>query len=173
MFFIKIIFKTGTSKKEEVQNLGVIVQENLSIVSLIDDITTVSKQVIIDEFGLLLENYNINQIISEIISFQEHYYLKIYDLITDYLFKLSYAQITSITLEDFLSARFLPDYHVIEYLSKEAQLDRYSVSKVLVALSNLLRDCQAYDVRQINAISLRIHKAIMNENRTVFVITEF
>jgi hypothetical protein len=124
-------------------------------------------------FTTFSESYYYNIAIQDTLEFLDNLYLNLKLIAVDYLFKLSYSQITSIALEDFLSARFLPDYHVIEYLAKEAQLDRYSVSKVLVALSNLLRDCQNYDVRQINAISLRIHKAIMNEDKTVFVITEY
>jgi hypothetical protein len=195
MFVISILFKSGTSQAQAIQELGLIASDYISLTShtyniknalkqekienfedLINDtfnIKTVLKHEYIESLEVLTEYLSIRQIILEYINFKDDYSLKIYDLIIDYLFKLSYSQIISIALEDFLVARFLPDYHVIEYLAKESQLDRYSVSKVLVALSNLLRDCQNYDVRQVNAISLRIHKAIMNNNKTVFVITEF
>jgi hypothetical protein len=173
MFVISILFKSGTSQVQGIQELGQIASDDLSLISSIYNLKTVSKQEIIESLEVSIESLFIRQIISEYINFEDDYSLKIYNLIIDYLFKLSYSQITSISLEDFLSARFLPDYHVIEYLAKESQLDRYSISKVLVALSNLLRDCQEYDVRQINAISLRIHKAIMNDKKTVFVITEY
>jgi hypothetical protein len=173
MFFIPILLKTGHSKVKEQQNLGVIVSDVLTIASNVNSVKTVIRQNYEDSLEIFTENYYAKTIISKSFDFVEDYKIKLYNLIVDYLFKLSYSQITSIALENFLSARFLPDYHVIEYLAKESQLDRYSISKVLVALSNLLRDCQEYDVRQINAISLRIHKAIMNENKTVFVITEF
>jgi hypothetical protein len=173
MFFIPILFKSGASQFQIVQDLGIITSDNFSLSSDLSNIETVYKQDIIDNFNFSFENLEIIQIISEGLSFLDDYSLNLHEFIIDYLFKLSYSQITSIALEDFLSARFLPDYHTIEYLANESQLDRYSVSKVLVALSNLLRDCQEYDVRQINAISLRIHKAIMNNNKTVFVITEY
>jgi hypothetical protein len=173
MFIIQIFLKSGISQTSLKQDLGTIAFEDISIASDIYRIETVFKQEKIESLEVFLEDLIIREVISEEISFIEDYLFKFYNLVVDYLFKLSYSNITSIALEDFLSARFLPDYHVIEYLAKEAQLDRYSVSKVLVALSNLLRDCQSYDVRQLNAISLRIHKAIMNNNKTVFVITEF
>lgn len=173
MFLITILFKSGVSQFLSIQDLGIIAYDDFSLSSDLSNIETVSKQEIVESLDFTLESLEIKQIISEGLNFFDDYSLNFHELIIEYLFKLSYSQITSIALEDFLSARFLPDYHTIEYLAKEAQLDRYSVSKVLVALSNLLRDCQDHDVRQINAISLRIHKAIMNNNKTVFVITEF
>jgi hypothetical protein len=173
MFLIPVFFKTSVSQFQSVQDLGIIAFDDFSLSSELSNIETVPKQEIIDILDFSSESLEIRQIISEDLNFLDDYFLNLHELIIDYLFKLSYSQITSITLEDFLSARFLPDYHVIEYLARETHLDRYSVSKVLVALSNLLRDCQTYDVRQINAISLRIHKATMNDNKTVFVITEY
>jgi hypothetical protein len=173
MFFITVVLKPQSILTARVTKLGLISSEALTLLDNVKELNTVSKYEIIDSIDQFLEGYNIKDIISESFYFKEDMILHFYNLVVDYLFKLSFAQITSISLEDFLSARFLPDYHVIEYLAREAQLDRYSVSKVLVALSNLLRDCQTYDVRQINAISLRIHKAIMNNTKTVFVITEF
>jgi len=173
MFIIPFFFKTGVIQSKTIQKINIISSDEITLTSDINKVNTVSKEELIENLDFDLESLHIKQIISERISFVEDYSLKLYNLVIDYFFKLSYSQITNITLEDFLSARFLPDYHVIEYLAKEAQLDRYSVSKVLVALSNLLRDCQEYDVRQVNAISLRIHKAIMNDNKTVFVITEY
>jgi hypothetical protein len=173
MFLIPVLFKSGVSQFSSIQDLGIIAFDDFSLSSDLSNIETIYKQDIIDSLDFFSENLEIRQIISDGLIFLDDYSLNLHELIIDYLFKLSYSQITSIALEDFLSARFLPDYHTIEYLAKEAQLDRYSVSKVLVALSNLLRDCQDHDVRQINAISLRIHKAIMNDNKTVFVITEF
>jgi len=173
MFIIPVIFRSGNQTIIGIQNLGTIVYDFLSIIDNIADIQSVSAIEKVDYFLHLSEDYYYKVFFQDDLEFSENLYLNLGLIVKDYLFKISYAQITSIALEDFLSARFLPDYHVIEYLAKEAQLDRYSVSKVLVALSNLLRDCQEYDVKQINAISLRIHKAIMNENKTVFVITEF
>jgi hypothetical protein len=195
MFIIPFFFKPLQQEETSKQIENILLYDNLQIEDIITNIQNVftirkQDQLLFTEGTLtnlqtvfttekienllyLIEEYRYIIPIQHELKFFDNLYLHLKLIITDYLFKLSYSQITSIELEDFLSARFLPDYHVIEYLAKEAQLDRYSVSKVLVALSNLLRDCKDYDVRQINAISLRIHKAIMNENKTVFVITEF
>jgi len=173
MFLIPIVLKSSFKPKENFQDLGVLFYDSLSLSEEITNFQNVSTIIVNEDFFNFLENSYYTISIIDYFQFSDNQYLFLDTVVIDYLFKLSYAQITSITLDDFLSARFLPDYHVIEYLAKDAQLDRYSVSKVLVALSNLLRECNNYDVRQINAISLRIHKATMNDNKTVFVITEY
>ena len=171
MFFIPVLLKPFG--QPSIRNLGILVSDNFSLSSEITNIEEVSIITgIEDHINFLEDNFYRLSIVYNF-QFLDNLYVFLQTVVVDYLFKLSYAQITSITLDDFLSARFLPDYHVIEYLAKDAQVDRYSVSKILVALSNLLRECKNYDVRQINAISLRIHKATMNDNKTVFVITEY
>ena len=173
MFFIPVLLKPFGQPSAFIRNLGILVSDHFSLLSEITDIKEVSIITGVEDHINFLEDSSYKILIIDSLRFLDNLYVSLQTVVVDYLFKLSYAQITSITLDDFLSARFLPDYHVIEYLAKDAQLDRYSVSKVLVSLSNLLRECKNYDVRQINAISLRIHKATMNDNKTVFVITEY
>jgi hypothetical protein len=173
MFFIPFFLKQSANFSTNSQDLGVLTSDTLSMSDEISNVYNISTITVEEDLNIFLENLSYKITIIDDFPFSDNLYLSFDVIAIDYLFKLSYSQITSITLEDFLSARFLPDYHTIEYLAKDAQVDRYSVSKILVSLSNLLRECKNYDVRQINAISLRIHKATMNNNKTVFVITEY
>jgi len=51
---------------------------------------------------------------------------------------------------------FVPDYAVVRYLANEAGVDGYTVSGVLVAFSNLLRQAKNKNVGTIYALSMRI-----------------
>jgi hypothetical protein len=69
---------------------------------------------------------------------------------------------------------FLPDWHSLRYLQKESILDRASVARVAVALSNLLRLAVENEIDEIHLVTLRIRKIFIEEvNKDIFVITDY
>jgi hypothetical protein len=69
---------------------------------------------------------------------------------------------------------FLPDWYTLRYLQKEAILDRASVARVMVALSNLFRLAIENEIDEIHSVTLRIRKVFIEEiNKDVFIITDY
>lgn len=69
---------------------------------------------------------------------------------------------------------FLPDWYTLRYIQKESILDRASVARVAIALSNLLRLAVENDIDEIHFVSLRIRKLYVEEvNKDLFVITDY
>jgi hypothetical protein len=69
---------------------------------------------------------------------------------------------------------FLPDWYTLRYLQKESILDRASVARVAVALSNLLRLAVENEINEIHYVTLRIRKFHVEElNKDIFVITDY
>ena len=69
---------------------------------------------------------------------------------------------------------FLPDYFTLRYLEKEAILDRASIARLAVALSNLFRLCIENEVDELHLASLRIRKLYYDKlNKYFFVITDY
>jgi hypothetical protein len=69
---------------------------------------------------------------------------------------------------------FLPDWYTLRYLQKESILDRASVARVAIALSNLLRLAVENEIDEIHYVTLRIRKIFIEEvNKDVFVITDY
>ena len=97
--------------------------------------------------------------------------------ITDCLggYKYSYAELLKL-YEDITKPveRFIPDYFTLRYLEKEAILDRASIARLAVALSNLLRLATENDVDDIHFMSLRIRKVYSESlQKYFFVITDY
>jgi len=86
-----------------------------------------------------------------------------------------YYDFLDVSEEDMMTKeRFLADYHVLRYLERESFLDRVSVGRVAVALSNLLRLCSGYDVDELHYMSLRIIRKFSEKlQKDIFVITEY
>jgi hypothetical protein len=69
---------------------------------------------------------------------------------------------------------FLPDWYSLRYLQKESILDRASVARVAVALSNLFRLAVENEIDEIHLVTLRIRKIFIEEvNKDIFVITDY
>lgn len=69
---------------------------------------------------------------------------------------------------------FLPDWYTLRYLQKESILDRASVARVAVSLSNLLRLAVENEIDEIHFVTLRIRKIFIEEvNKDIFVITDY
>jgi len=97
--------------------------------------------------------------------------------ITDCLggYKYSYAELLKL-YEDITkpAERFIPDYFTLRYLEKEAILDRASIARLAIALSNLLRLATENDVDDIHFMSLRIRKVYSEAlQKYFFVITDY
>jgi hypothetical protein len=86
-----------------------------------------------------------------------------------------YYDLLDVSIEDMMTKeRFLADYHVLRYLEKESLLDRVSVGRVAVALSNLLRLCSGYDIDELHYLSLRIIRKFSEKlQKDIFIITEY
>ena len=86
-----------------------------------------------------------------------------------------YYDLLDVSIEDMMTKeRFLADYHVLRYLERESLLDRVSVGRVAVALSNLLRLCSGYDIDELHYVSLRIIRKFSEKlQKDIFVITEY
>jgi len=86
-----------------------------------------------------------------------------------------YYDLLDVSIEDMMTKeRFLADYHVLRYLERESLLDRVSVGRVAVALSNLLRLCAGYDIDELHYMSLRIIRKFSEKlQKDIFVITEY
>jgi len=90
-------------------------------------------------------------------------------------YKYSYAELLKL-YEDITKPveRFIPDYFTLRYLEKEAILDRASIARLAVALSNLLRLATENDVDDIHFMSLRIRKVYSESlQKYFFVITDY
>jgi len=69
---------------------------------------------------------------------------------------------------------FLPDYFTLRYLERESILDRASIARLAVALSNLLKLCVDQKVDEIHFVTLRIRKIYSETLRKdFFVITDY
>jgi len=69
---------------------------------------------------------------------------------------------------------FLPDWYSLRYIQKESILDRASVARVAVALSNLFRLAVENEIDEIHFVTLRIRKIFIEEvNKDIFVITDY
>jgi hypothetical protein len=69
---------------------------------------------------------------------------------------------------------FLPDWYTLRYLQKESILDRASVARVAIALSNLLRLAVENEIDEIHFVTLRFRKIFIEEvNKDIFVITDY
>jgi hypothetical protein len=69
---------------------------------------------------------------------------------------------------------FLPDWYTLRYLQKESILDRASIARVAVALSNLFRLAVDNEIDEIHLVTLRIRKMFIEEiNKDVFIITDY
>ncbi|RUM27667.1 MAG: hypothetical protein DSY42_09735 [Aquifex sp.] len=66
------------------------------------------------------------------------------------------------------TGEFLPDYLTVKILAEQSGISRHEVSDVVVALSNLLRASDDYEIEEINLLSMRIKKA-----GNYWVITEY
>jgi len=90
-------------------------------------------------------------------------------------YKYSYAELLKL-YEDITkpAERFIPDYFALRYLEKEAILDRASIARLAIALSNLLRLATENDVDDIHFMSLRIRKVYSEAlQKYFFVITDY
>jgi hypothetical protein len=69
---------------------------------------------------------------------------------------------------------FLPDWYTLRFLQKESILDRASVARVAVSLSNLFRLAVENEIDEIHLVTLRIRKIFIEDvNKDVFVITDY
>jgi hypothetical protein len=86
-----------------------------------------------------------------------------------------YYDLLDVSIEDMITKeRFLADYHVLRYLERESLLDRVSVGRVAVALSNLLRLCAGYDIDELHYVSLRIIRKFSEKlQKDIYIITEY
>jgi hypothetical protein len=86
-----------------------------------------------------------------------------------------YYDLLDVSIEDMMTKeRFLADYHVLRYLEKESLLDRVSVGRVAIALSNLLRLCSGYDIDELHYMSLRIIRKFSEKlQKDIYIITEY
>jgi hypothetical protein len=86
-----------------------------------------------------------------------------------------YYDLLDVSIDDMMTKeRFLADYHVLRYLERESLLDRVSVGRVAVALSNLLRLCSGYDIDELHYVSLRIIRKFSEKlQKDIYIITEY
>jgi hypothetical protein len=86
-----------------------------------------------------------------------------------------YYDLLDVSIDDMMTKeRFLADYHVLRYLERESLLDRVSIGRVAVALSNLLRLCAGYDIDELHYVSLRIIRKFSEKlQKDIFIITEY
>lgn len=86
--------------------------------------------------------------------------------------KATYRELVSID-EEVLARKekFLADYHTVRWLARESGTNEYYVAKVAVALSNLLRLCEEYEVDEIYLVSMRIIR-VKSENKVFYVIVQ-
>jgi hypothetical protein len=69
---------------------------------------------------------------------------------------------------------FLPDWYTLRFLQKESILDRASIARVAVSLSNLFRLAVENEIDEIHLVSLRIRKMFIEEiNKDIFIITDY
>lgn len=86
--------------------------------------------------------------------------------------KKTYRELVSISEEALArKEKFLADYHTVRWLAKESGTNEYYVAKIAVALSNLLRLCEEYEVDEVYLVSMRIIR-VRSENKTFFVIVQ-
>lgn len=83
--------------------------------------------------------------------------------------KKKYRELISITEEDLMrKERFLTDWHVLRYLERDSGVLKIDIVKVLTSLRNLLKDCESYNVDEINLVAIRIVRV-----NNFFVITDY
>lgn len=83
--------------------------------------------------------------------------------------KKTYRELISITEEDLMrKERFLTDWHVLRYLERDSGVLKIDIVKVLTSLRNLLKDCESYNVDEINLVAIRIVRV-----DNFFVITDY
>jgi len=93
----------------------------------------------------------------------------------NFLKAYKYRALAEITLEDVAKReKFLTDYHIINFLANQTGLDKVSITAVLVAISNLLRLTNNYEVDEMHFVSFRVFRKFSKTmGKNIFFITEY
>lgn len=65
---------------------------------------------------------------------------------------------------------FITDYYSLKYLSARSGVNKRDIAKLLTDLSNLLRNCDIYDIHEIFAGTLRFQKA---KDKDYWILIEY
>ena len=118
----------------------------------------------------LTESYICNfEIVIEVLSKYE------FTSIENFLRAYKYYTLAELTLEDLAKKeRFLTDYHCINFLFEESNVDKVSIAQLLIAMSNLLRLANEYNVDELHFMSMRIVRKFSETlNKNIYFITEY
>lgn len=93
----------------------------------------------------------------------------------NFLKAYTYTTLIEISMNDILQKeKFLTDYHSINYLADEAGVTKVDVFRVLIAISNLLRQANSVGVDEIHLASIRVFRKYSPElKKTFYIISEF
>ncbi len=65
---------------------------------------------------------------------------------------------------------FITDYYSLKYLSARSGVNKRDIAKLLTDLSNLLRNCDIYDIHEVFVATLRFKKA---KDKNYWVLVEY
>lgn len=99
----------------------------------------------------------------------------VYSKTENFLKAYKYWTLAEITLEDIAKKeKFLTDYHIINFLANQTGLDKVSTTAILVAISNLLRLANSYEVDEMHFVSFRVFRKFSETiGKNIFFITEY
>jgi hypothetical protein len=183
------------------QNVNIIESENFFLSIVLNEHSISSSQKIIEDLALFNEHLisSSQKIIEDLALFNEHLISSSQKIIEDLdllQVRLSDQTILKIKISDEFFRKgkqytyseiiikyrdlsqivdnFLPDWHTLRYLQKESILDRASIARVAVALSNLFRLAVDNEIDEIHLVTLRIRKMFIEEiNKNVFIVTDY
>lgn len=133
----------------------------------------------VSDFSLeILSDYAIHELLINETDFtidiaREHF-LKIVNT-QNFLRAYTYRALIEISLDDLMAReRFITDYHAIRYLATDAGITPNEVFRVLVSLSNLLREGNLHGIDEMHLASIRVVRKYSAElDKTFYIITEF